>query len=75
MNNVLSRGLHLIALEFSAFVVCVCGPCTRVSEYKVSTLSSGTKVGTGSLCAYNFCKVRAVHCFVLGAKLMFQNGV
>ena len=26
----------------------------RVSEYKVSTLSSGTKLGTGSLCAYNF---------------------
>ena len=38
-----------------------------VSEYKVSTLYSGTKVGTGSLCAHNFCKFRAVHCFVLAA--------
>ena len=26
-------------------------------------------------CAHNFCKFRAVHCFVLGAKLMFQNSV
>ena len=42
------------------------------SEY---TLYSGTKVGTESLCAHNFCKIRAVHCFVLGAKLMFKNGV
>ena len=44
-------------------------------EYKVSTLFLGTKVGTGSLSAHNFCKFRAVHCFVVTAKLMFQNGV
>ena len=30
---------------------------------------------TGSLCAHNFCKFRAVQCFVLAAKLRFQNGV
>ena len=47
------------------------------SEYKVETLYSGTKVGTVCfLCAHNFCKIRAaVHCFVLAAKLKFQNGV
>ena len=33
------------------------------------------KVGTGSLCANNFCKFRAVDGFVLAAKLMFQNGI
>ena len=45
------------------------------SECKVETLYLGTEVGTESLCAHNFCKIRPVHCFVLGAKLMFQNGV
>ena len=42
---------------------------------KVSAWYSGTKVDTGSLCAHNFCKFRAVHRFVLAAKLMFENGV
>ena len=46
-----------------------------VPEYKVSTLFLDTKVGTGSLSKHNFCKFRAVHCFVVTAKLMFQNGV
>ena len=46
-----------------------------VPEYKVKTLYSGTKVSTGSLCAHNFCKFRAVHCFVLAAKLIFQSGI
>ena len=32
-------------------------------------------MGTGSLCAHNFCKFRAVHCFVLAAKLIFQYRV
>ena len=41
----------------------------------VSTLYSGTKVGTGSMCAHNFCRFRTVNCFVLAAKRMFQNGV
>ena len=36
-------------------------------QAKVSTLYSGTKVGTGSLYAHNFCKFLAVHCFVLAA--------
>ena len=36
-------------------------------QARVSTLYSGTKVGTGSLCAHNFCKFLAVHCFVLAA--------
>ena len=34
-----------------------------------------TEVGTGFQCAHNFCKFQAVHCFVLAAKHMFQNGV
>ena len=37
-------------------------------QAKVSTLYSGTKVGTGFLCAHNLCKFLAVHCFVLAAK-------
>ena len=47
-----------------------------VSEYKVSTLYSGTKVDTGSLRAnrFQFVSSVAVHVFVLGAKLMFKNG-
>ena len=44
-------------------------------EYKVKTLYSGTKMSTGSLCAHNFCKFCAVHCFVLAAKLIFQSGI
>ena len=40
-----------------------------------SKMYSGTKVGTESQHAHNFCKLRAVHCFVLAAKLMFRNGV
>ena len=41
-----------------------------VPEYKVSNLFLGIKVGTGSLSAHNFCKFRAVHCFVVTAKLI-----
>ena len=50
--------------------------CRAVSEYKVSTLYSGTKVDTGSLRAnrFQFVSSVAVHFFVLGAKLMFKNG-
>ena len=45
-------------------------------KWKVETLYSGTKVGMRSLCAHRFFfRSGAVQCFVLVAKLMFQNGV
>ena len=52
-----------------------CGHGAGARVQGLVTLYSGTKVGTGSLFAHNFCKFRAVHCFVLAAKLMFQYRV
>ena len=46
-----------------------------VPKWKVETLYSGTKVGMGPCVHTVFLRSRAVQCFVLVTKLMFQNGV